>query len=98
MVYGIKALYLRGRVARDYHISGALFFHDFYMVSNENLELICYSEPIGTGFFAQKGHFLIFSKKKSPFQGVTMKNRKMGQNLTFCVRNVSKLGQNIVCT
>ena len=76
--------HLRGPVARDYHISGALFFHDFFMVSNENLELICYREPIGMGFFAQKGQFLIFSKKKSPFQGMTIKNRKMRQNLTFC--------------
>ena len=54
--------HLRGPVATDDHISGTLFFDDFFMVSNENLDLICYREPIGTSFFAQKGHFLIFRK------------------------------------
>ena len=38
------------------------------MVSNENLRLISYREPIGTRFLAEKGHFLIFSKKNRHFR------------------------------
>ena len=78
--------FLRGPVATDDHISGTLFFDDFFMVSNENLDLICYREPIGTSFFAQKGHFLIFQKNYTHFQSVTMKNGKSLEIILFANR------------
>ena len=62
------------------------FFDDFFMVSNENLELICYREPIGMGFFAQKGHFLILSKNFTHFSPWPWKIEKSPKIILFASR------------
>ena len=62
------------------------FFYDFFMVSNENLDLICYREPIGMGFFAQKGHFLILSKNFTHFSPWPWKIEKSPKIILFASR------------
>ena len=91
-------IFLRGDDATFEDISGTLFFLWFFYGFKWKFRANLLQGTHRNGFFCSKKPLFDFFKKKSPFQGVTMKNRKMGQNLTFCVRNVSKLGQNIVCT
>ena len=89
---------LRGSCATFLNILGTLFFPWFFYGLKWKFSLNLLQGTHRNQFFGSKRPLFDFFKKKSPFQGVTMKNRKMGQNHTFWERNVSKLGQNVVCT
>ena len=62
------------------------------MVANENLGLICHREIIGTSFLAEKGHFLIFSKKYPHFRVWPRKIEKWVKIALFA----NEMSQNLV--
>ena len=79
-----SAYLLRGDDATFEDISGTLFFLWFFYGFKWKFRANLLQGTHRNGVFCSKKPLFDFFKKKSPFQGVTMKNQKMGQNLTFC--------------